>query len=665
MSEGNQTRAVRETTNENARREGDEGTERLMMDDRARAIGTNEDVTKSGAMKLEFYRLCTVCGDDVNESSKKTFYKNWSAHCESERHQRALEDVLERKRAKRVTARSSRPTSRPATVASKAQTQTHASTNKSTFPFYRVCRVCGGEIAAMEEPTFKNNWKQHVAGSKHMTALRAQDPKRSMSVDRKSSSGDEKRAGDLLTMTCRLCNHEIRGPTKSVLDNNFQQHVLGMMHRRNLFEREQKKIEGEPIAIENDFDALSVEEIDLSLSEESSTANEQRRASADVDSARKDDAKQNDVQERRVAVDEVAELGDWPALGARASARATVEDFFYTGYSTPSERPTLVNAIERDMDVDSAYIGREITWNDDPRSATRERDVFLNVCDPFCVVTCGLQGYGKSNTVAVLTEACLLPYSEPVSAPIVHLRQPMVALAFMWKGRSDELMSLSRVSSRVKSLLQEGPLKASGIQRVVVQNNNDCYPVSSIDEKEYPDVSFAKQSIRALAKRGTLIIACCDEDNAISDKLGEFFRLPKSLDKLLILDKFEGQICGGIAGIEHSMWTWAMKDVVDAVRNMRQLNLRVVISALSPFSIPEEIFEELTMCVLHNFHSERWFEYVRHRLGLVLPLGSGVNSLRDLARGEALVFAKRVGASKSTRTMKMHIRPRITGEPDE
>jgi hypothetical protein len=49
--------------------------------------------------------------------------------------------------------------------------------------------------------------------------------------------------------------------------------------------------------------------------------------------------------------------------------------------------------------------------------------LFLNTHEPFCLVAVGVQGGGKSHTLACALEACLVP-----AAPVVRLRGPMSAL---------------------------------------------------------------------------------------------------------------------------------------------------------------------------------------------------------------------------------------------
>lgn len=61
-------------------------------------------------------------------------------------------------------------------------------------------------------------------------------------------------------------------------------------------------------------------------------------------------------------------------------------------------------------------------WEDGKVADSR---VFLNTHQPFCLVAVGVQGGGKSHTMACVLEACLLPCPH---ADVVHLQAPMAAL---------------------------------------------------------------------------------------------------------------------------------------------------------------------------------------------------------------------------------------------
>ena len=52
-------------------------------------------------------------------------------------------------------------------------------------------------------------------------------------------------------------------------------------------------------------------------------------------------------------------------------------------------------------------------------------EVYLNTHEPFCLAAVGMQGGGKSHTMACVLESCLVPFPEH---GVVRLRQPMATL---------------------------------------------------------------------------------------------------------------------------------------------------------------------------------------------------------------------------------------------
>jgi len=609
------------------------------------------ELTNDGSLKLEFYRLCTVCGAEVNAAEKRIFYKLWNAHTESAEHQNALEEKMRAKRA--AKAKKMRP---------------EATSDKASFPFYRMCRDCGGEVAAREEPTFFNNWSQHLVGQRHRSALAAKATtqsklKRVASIDIKKSHDElEATRTSMLSMTCRLCNHEVRGPTKAVLDNNFKQHVKGTMHQRLLYEREEKKQKGEPVSIENDFDALSVEDIDLSSSSSSDNA------TTNEDSAQAE-AEQDTRAEEPISADRPSE---------------TFYDYFYDRFSdarrleTVLERhPTLVTTQERNMRIDNAYIGREMMPS---APGTAPRDIYLNVSEPFSAVVCGLQNSGMSHTLAVLIESCLAPCPEPSNAPIVHLKYPMTALAFVANAKNTDLKHIGTHSPSIKTLLNYK--RQFGRVKVVIGCTREtrfeamrsfyekigCECVLLIDSLKYAqgtDDAFTK-IFDGVHDMGTLIVVDTLEwgndtelvDRHLKNVLDSFLFLKndsssKPVRKLLILDDAEQYL-----SFEKTKTFCEL--VVVAMRHMNSEDLRVVISTRSPMCIPEELLEELSLCVLHRFQSERWYDRIRRCFlnSAAQQLPPGV--FKSLECGDAVLFAKR-GLQNAAQAFPIRIRRRITG----
>ncbi|KAH8091580.1 hypothetical protein JL720_5890 [Aureococcus anophagefferens] len=96
-------------------------------------------------------------------------------------------------------------------------------------------------------------------------------------------------------------------------------------------------------------------------------------------------------------------------------------------------RATLVGAGARDPGAETALFGRAIPG----------AHVFLNLADPFCVVALGVQGSGKSHTVATIVESCLMPVDEPADRPLVRLAKPMAVLALHFGKSAQDACELA------------------------------------------------------------------------------------------------------------------------------------------------------------------------------------------------------------------------------
>ena len=54
--------------------------------------------------------------------------------------------------------------------------------------------------------------------------------------------------------------------------------------------------------------------------------------------------------------------------------------------------------------------------------------VYLNTHEPFCLCTVGVQGSGKSHTMGVVLESCIIQCDQPSAQPLVRLKRPVTAL---------------------------------------------------------------------------------------------------------------------------------------------------------------------------------------------------------------------------------------------
>jgi DNA helicase HerA-like ATPase len=144
-----------------------------------------------------------------------------------------------------------------------------------------------------------------------------------------------------------------------------------------------------------------------------------------------------------------------------------------------------------------------------------------------------------------------------------------------------------------------------------------------------------------MQEEGMLVVAdltdpllSAEEANGIFEVLLDQFRSNQVVGgteggKLLVLDEAHRYVSGtDTDGLSRS--------IVDAVRLMRHEGLRVAISTQSPKVLAPELLELVSLLLVHRFHSEDWFTYLKSKVPL--PPG-GFETIRGLATGQALVFA--------------------------
>lgn len=113
------------------------------------------------------------------------------------------------------------------------------------------------------------------------------------------------------------------------------------------------------------------------------------------------------------------------AIGAELSEEVQwkISELFHeTQVEYRRKQPSVVSKNNRQMCAESGLFGSLYA------SGKRDSSVYLNVNEPFCLVTTGVQGSGKSHTVSVVLENCLLPFPVPYTSPIVSLHKPMASL---------------------------------------------------------------------------------------------------------------------------------------------------------------------------------------------------------------------------------------------
>lgn len=117
------------------------------------------------------------------------------------------------------------------------------------------------------------------------------------------------------------------------------------------------------------------------------------------------------------------------------------------------------------------------------KQRAQQNQLYINVTDPFCLITVGVQGAGKSHTTACILESCLLPFP-----PVVNVRQPMAVLVCHY-DQSDvnccEATGLSSASAKIAALLnkhgEHTPPPSLGADHILVL----CSPSFYHQRKKY------------------------------------------------------------------------------------------------------------------------------------------------------------------------------------
>jgi len=128
----------------------------------------------------------------------------------------------------------------------------------------------------------------------------------------------------------------------------------------------------------------------------------------------------------------------------------------------------MVNSMNRSLCLETSLLGQLICSS--AETIVDDSSVYLNVGEPFCMIVVGVQGGGKSHTVNVVLENCMIPCSIPQNNPLIGLHTPMSALVFHYDQSETNvceatgLVNLRHAVSRVLGTYNLRPQ----LQRVVI-----------------------------------------------------------------------------------------------------------------------------------------------------------------------------------------------------
>lgn len=154
-----------------------------------------------------------------------------------------------------------------------------------------------------------------------------------------------------------------------------------------------------------------------------------------------------------------------------APVDATLSDalsaYFMTSQSAapPRHGVSLGDAAALQSFTEAALFGSLLTASGE--------NVFLNTHEPFCLAAVGVQGAGKSHTMSVVLESCLLPLPLPCGQEIVRLQRPMASLVLHYDQNAAsvcEATGLIRPSPLLARLFEASgsPLPALPREQMVI-----------------------------------------------------------------------------------------------------------------------------------------------------------------------------------------------------
>ncbi|KAI8585430.1 hypothetical protein BDZ88DRAFT_491974, partial [Geranomyces variabilis] len=298
-----------------------------------------------------------------------------------------------------------------------------------------------------------------------------------------------------------------------------------------------------------------------------------------------------------------------------------------------------------------------------PVIGEKKHDIYLNTHSPFCLIAVGVQGAGKSHSLASVIENCMLN-----AKPCIEAQKPATALIFYYDqdpenfceaitltGRRAGLPASVPVVSRmtvlvspsfhkqrtafyraknipnceVKPLLFKwGDLYADQIKKLMrVGENSDTIPLymsSILDLLRTMQKENRKPSDRNAVNVGQILSSGCpiivvdmtdpmmtaSESNSVFQvMLTAFLGTTTPAGKLVVLDEAHKYLAkDGQDGLALAL--------VTACRQIRHVGLRICVSTQSPEVLPAELLELVSVALIHRFHSLDWFRWMQKKLPL-------------------------------------------------
>lgn len=196
---------------------------------------------------------------------------------------------------------------------------------------------------------------------------------------------------------------------------------------------------------------------------------------------------------------------------------AVFEEYMTPDHRHPKKERTSTIIFKnktRKLAQDSGFLGTVNSLSDYTENEDCTQKAYLNVNEPFCFIATGIQGSGKSHTVAVIIENCLLQ-----CRPMMELRKPLAALVLHYDQAKTECeaIGLGRTAPELLKLpLHKSVLRQMSVKEIVVLVSPSFYKQRSTFYSElrsrtgtkykvYP-LLFSWENLRASELKKLLLI---------------------------------------------------------------------------------------------------------------------------------------------------------------
>jgi hypothetical protein len=341
--------------------------------------------------------------------------------------------------------------------------------------------------------------------------------------------------------------------------------------------------------------------------------------------------------------------------------------------------------------------------------------IYLNTGAPFCLISVGVQGAGKSHSVATIIENCMLNvpnymhnqgrlatlvfhYDQDMAnmcealtltsrrpgiplniSPVAHMtilvspsfyqqrkayykRIPnctVYPLLFKWKElNASQIKSLMRVDigdnvplylssilTMLRRLQKQGKIPDFATFKKIIKDelnlsDKQSSPLDlrmalleSLLRESTENQHFPTTDLKDIFSEPSLVVVDLTDPMLSSIEANGIFQVLLAMflntvgPKLVVFDEAHKYLDTNTSPLSAA--------IITSVRQMRHHGLRVVISSQSPKSIPAEILELSTLCLVHRFSSHDWFTYLQTKIHME---PERYKQIMQLETGQALLF---------------------------